>query len=42
MSGALEPGADEWGEIFPKLDKLDPASFPDETFEQTLRDPVRQ
>lgn len=36
-SGFPEPCGDEWGGIFAKLDKLDPASFPDETFEQTLR-----
>ena len=35
--GALEPCSDELGQgVFAKLDKLDPASFPDETFEQTL------
>lgn len=37
-SGVLDPCSDELGEeIFAKLDKLDPASFPDESFEQTLR-----
>jgi monoamine oxidase len=36
-SGGLEPCDDEGGEIFQKLDKLNPASFSDETFEQTLR-----
>jgi monoamine oxidase len=37
-SGGLERCSDELGgELFAKLDKLDPAAFPDETFEQTLR-----
>ena len=36
-SGGLEACDEEGGEVFAKLDKLDPASFPDETFEQTLR-----
>ena len=37
-SGVLEACSDELGEeIFAKLDQLDPASFPDETFEETLR-----
>ncbi len=36
-TGQLEPCGDEGGEIFEKLDTLDPASFPDETFEETLR-----
>ncbi len=35
--GPLEAWGDEGGEIFAKLDKLNPASFPDETFEQTLQ-----
>jgi monoamine oxidase len=35
--GELKPSSDELGEnIFAKLDKLDPSSFPDETFEDTL------
>lgn len=37
-AGQLEPCGDaEGGNIFAKLDQLNPASFPDETFEQTLR-----
>jgi monoamine oxidase len=36
-SGGLEACDEEGGEVFAKLDKLDPACFPDETFEQTLR-----
>jgi monoamine oxidase len=36
-SGFLGPCGDEGGEVFEKLDKLDPASFPDESFEQTLQ-----
>ena len=35
-NGTLEPCGDERGEIFARLDKLDPASFADETFQQTL------
>ena len=34
--GQLEPCDDEGGGVFAELDNLDPASFPDETFEQTL------
>ena len=36
-TGQLEPCGYEGGEILEKLDKLDPASFPDETLEETLR-----
>jgi monoamine oxidase len=35
--GSLKPCDDEGGEVFAKLDKLDIRSFPDETFEETLR-----
>lgn len=35
-NGRLEHCDDSGGDLFPELDQLDPASFPDETFEQTL------
>jgi monoamine oxidase len=41
-NGCLEPSGEEGGEVFKKLDKLDPATFPDETFEETLRHRLRQ